>query len=444
MTSPSVVFASNTRAALDRTILLMRDELLASASDESLLQSLRGTTVHVASNRANLLSEAAQHALVSTVLLAARSGASISLDVPNVELIGMHMPLTGGRLVDDLMAVGQDLIPGISITVDAPSHTDITLLIGDTPCTARSNLGWRLVGTPWTGALVATTIGGHRWGCDSSPFGPLAAAGLGATEIFKTTMRRLATHARSPRIFEALFAPVTEVRVAIAEDGTPPPRASLGAFDIVSAGAITHALLYALSRIPGVRGNVRIIEPERSDWSNLNRYSFLLRSRLGDFKALDLATMLSVTGIVTEPILARFDEGLLRTVSPLATRVLVGVDDIPTRWEVQRARPSWLGIGASSHYCALCSFHTPSTACAHCLHPVDEVLDGPIPTAAFVSHWAGLRLAALFVQQTMGIDVGRSVQATYMSTLRLDSPTGIWRAPVAARPTCPLACGMEA
>jgi hypothetical protein len=50
--------------------------------------------------------------------------------------------------------------------------------------------------------------------------------------------------------------------------------------DIVSGGAITHSVLYTLARMPSIRGQVRVIEPDVAEVSNLNRYALLLRRTL--------------------------------------------------------------------------------------------------------------------------------------------------------------------
>jgi hypothetical protein len=57
----------------------------------------------------------------------------------------------------------------------------------------------------------------------------------------------------------------------------PQPAASppleAGDVDAISGGAITHALLFCLLRIPGLRIHVRVIEEQHAKLSNLNRYA---------------------------------------------------------------------------------------------------------------------------------------------------------------------------
>jgi len=209
----------------------------------------------------------------------------------------------------------------------------------------------------------------------------------------------------------------------------------------VSGGAIIQAALYALSRIPDARGDIRVIEPEVADLTNLNRYSLLRRSRTASLKAVDLAEM-GLAGFRVEPITERYDAAFRERLGPPAPAVLVGVDDIPSRWEVQAARPLWLGVGATTHYSAMSSYHVAGLGCARCLHPTDEPGGGPIPTVSFVSHWAGLWLASLFARERIGARPPVLEQSAYFTSLRAESSASLWLGPVAVRSDCPFRCGV--
>jgi hypothetical protein len=84
------------------------------------------------------------------------------------------------------------------------------------------------------------------------------------------------------------------------------------------------------------------------------------------------------------------------------------------------------------------SHHAAGLPCVGCLHARDEPTRGPIPTAAFVSFWAGLVLAARLVRSVAGSEPPAAEQQVYLPTVRLDA--GAWRSPVAFRPDCRLAC----
>lgn len=429
---------STAREALDRTLLLMRDDVVDDVPDAALLDALRGHPVLVSADAANLESEAAQHALIATALLCARMGVPVFVDAPNVPLRGIHAPLTGPRLVDALLDIGADLVPGVEISADPAGPLPSSILVGDTGSRGRRQDALVLDGDAWTGRARREGVG-ERWREVPVPVGPLASAGLAAAEVFKAAMRRLSHGARSPGAFRSLHAPCRVASLHLGGASTAAVTGQLGAFDVISGGAIAQAALYTLARVPGVTGQARVIEPERGDLTNVNRYSFLRRSRVGMLKVDDLASYsLGELDLVGVP--SRFDDEFLGRHGPLRPDVLVGVDDIPSRWAVQRANPAWVGVGATTHHSAMASFHRPGIPCARCLHPRDEAQNGPIPTVSFVSHMAGVLLAAIFLRHRAGERLPLAAQQIYLATLRADSRSAFWMSPVAARANCPFGC----
>jgi hypothetical protein len=65
---------------------------------------------------------------------------------------------------------------------------------------------------------------------------------------------------------------------------------------------------------------------------------------------------------------------------------------------------------------------------------------GPIPTVAFVSHWAGLLLAWRLVRARLGLAVDTERQYDFFTPLRPDFPAALWRSPVALRRDCRNGC----
>ena len=423
--------------ALDRTLLLMRDYLKDDTPSDCLVDALLSTSVVFVANSESLRSEPAQHALVASILLMARSGARIYLDCPNVPLIGNHSPLIGDRLLDGIVDVCSDIVPGCFATVGWPAEQpDLAVFVGTSPFKGCASQMIRLGGGIWVGSIAPSVASGSLWPSRRSPFGALAAAGLAATEAFKSSMRKLAQHATHPQIFAEFFAAVSDASVSLAPPGTPVPPSNLGAFDFVSGVAITQSALYAISRIPDVRGLGRVIEHDRNDLTNLNRNAFLRRSRVGFLKAEDLVS-LPWGEIVLRAAPYRYEDSTKERFLPFAPSVLVGVDHIPTRWAVQREQPLWLGVGATNHYMSVASYHTQSLACVGCLHPGDDQANGPIPTVSFVSHWAGLWLAAMFCRHLTG-SIKPNEQSVFLSLLRPDSPAAVWMGQVPRRLDCPV------
>ena len=213
----------------------------------------------------------------------------------------------------------------------------------------------------------------------------------------------------------------------------------LGDVDVISGGAITNAALYALRRMPWVTAELRIIEPELLDLTNLNRYALARRSCVGMPK-IDMLASYTRDGLSITGVPARFDGRAAQALAPIARRVLVGVDHIPSRWLVQAEAPrSWIGIGASSHDFVLVSAHPSGAPCVGCVHPKDDEAGGPIPTISFVSFWAGLIQALdLSVRQHHNHSASHSIHSR-MATRTRQPPraTPSQSGPI---PGCPLHC----
>jgi hypothetical protein len=422
-----------TQDALSRTILLMRDYL--DAPDDALLDGLLGTTVLLASDAENLQSHSAQTAYFTAATLMARSGASVFLSAPDVPLIGKQPPSNGTHLIDSLVELGNDLIPGVPFRIGEPRQpADLGFVLGTTHPKTHARETWRFGGGECEGWLEPFSVVRSAIPADW-PLGGLAAGGLVAAEAFKGTMRKLSNFALNVESFAEVFAPSARAEFALRGVRFTKEVIDFGFVDAISAGAVTHAFFFALARIPKSRGEFRVIEPQISDLSNLNRYELLRRSRLNTSKAEDLAS-LDLGGLKITPVVERFPH----RIRGLSSSVIVGVDDIPTRWSAQAAAPGWLGVGATTHFSAMVTEHVPGLPCSGCAHPKDDPGELPIPTAAFVSHWAGLLLAGSIVARASGQRVSPSEQQTYFSPLRSDSVDSVFRGPVPLRSDCPLRC----
>src|ERR1700730_9132748 len=78
--------------------------------------------------------------------------------------------------------------------------------------------------------------------------------------------------------------------------------------------------------------------------------------------------------------------------------------------------------------------HRPGMGCAECLHPLDDPGTAPIPTAAFVSYWAGLLLATYFLRHVTRKPVAPTEQQIYLTPFRAENSV---RSAVPRRAGCP-------
>ena len=125
----------------------------------------------------------------------------------------------------------------------------------------------------------------------------------------------------------------------------------------------------------------------------------------------------------------------------MAPFVLVGVDNIPSRWEVQRCTSGILVVSGTSHFSISSSCHGPAEPCCGCQHPVDDP-DGPMatPTVSFISFWAGLTMAVRLIRRVVGASYTLDRQHLWLTPLRMDqSRAAVW-SPVTRRRDCPARC----
>ena len=434
-------FTMSSREALDRTLRLCRDLVPLRVDDTALLSALLGARVAIVADAPNLACGAAQSAVVALATQVLSLGASVDLLMPDVPLIARQPPLQGETLTAALVDFGADFVPGPSVSHGATRNRwSAVFVVGSSAWKGSQANAWRLAGSPGTGDLLPVTatapsfVGPH-------PIGALAAATLGATEAFKAVISPLVI-GEAVGVREQL-EPTVRARRRLLDDTIAMLPLDLGRVDCISAGAITQAFVHALLRVPNLRAHLRVVEPDHLELSNLNRYPLARRSLLHLLKSAVLerfsSPMFRIDGTPT-----LFDEETVHSITPLAPRVVVGTDDIPSRWLVQAQRPAWMAVGATTHFLVLCSEHTPALACAQCLHPRDDGVRAVIPTISFVSYWAGLELAARILRQASGAGLRPEAQATLLGTLQPNGPHALLQYVVPRERACPRGCGRAA
>jgi len=361
-------------------------------------------------------------------------GMQVALSIPEVEMIGPQPPLTTGPLRATLFAMSESLIPGASVQGDIGFQPDIVFVLGDTEFD-RTQLFWRLNGDAWAGSLQMGEIESRPWRSDWT-VGSMISAALAANEAFKFAVRGLPLRDQGNDVF---FEPSRACGFDFGEITLSQEIVDLGRVDVISAGAITQSALYALLRFPSVRMSGRIFDDDITADSNMNRNMLSVRADIGTAKA-QLVADICADRFQFQAIRSRFT-GTGTEIGDLASRVLIGVDDIPSRWQVQRRSSGWLAVGGTSHFSISSSDHSSASPCCGCLHPVDDLAGGnPIPTISFVSFWAGLATAVRLLREGVGQPYGPSQQHLWLTPLRLDQPHAAMWLPVVAVSNCPVSC----
>jgi hypothetical protein len=136
--------------------------------------------------------------------------------------------------------------------------------------------------------------------------------------------------------------------------------------------------------------------------------------------------------LVTEDVIGR--------AQPWARWVLVGTDNVETRWLVQASWPERLVVAGSAGFMVVVSEHDTTRGCAGCLHAWREEVGGDVPTVSFVSYLGGLMAAARILRWSVAGPTPASEQATEAWADRLDGDHGFRNVGVPRINACPVGC----
>ena len=425
----------NAAQSLDRTLRLLQGDLFPSLTLPSIARELTTSTVVVRADQANLETPSAQTALATTFVCLAQLGVRVVLDLPEVSMRGYQPPLRGRRLRHAFFDLGKDL--AIALRRVACGQPDATILIGDTPAAIVSAVPvLRIGGDDWSARVSTGVIPDVPPFRSELPFGAAIAGAACAAEVMRIILGRIARTRKVPVAAEFALGSPQSVSVDLPAFELRPLR-DVGAIDVVSAGAITNAFLFSLLRVGRLAGSARIFDSDIAEITNLNRYSLLRRSLLGEQKVALLADF-STHSFRIDPIASRLDLKTLKWAAPLRDRVLVGVDDIPSRWLVQERCAGWLCVAGTSHFTAMVSEHTRATPCAACLHPRDDPnAPAKLPTISFTSMIAGALQAYRLLASVSGV---APANPTLAATFNLGAERAVAPIGLVANPACPIAC----
>jgi ThiF family protein len=247
------------------------------------------------------------------------------------------------------------------------------------------------------GSLNSTSVVGQGWlaaissagptpalpAAPYNPFGPILAACFGAADVFKRLL-----HADPEKV--TLFGPSVFSAYSYQVWGNdsypdlgpvPPPRIDLPVTLLAGAGAVGNAFAYSLSELPGVRGQLAVVDKQDvEDDSNLNRYSLAYHEDAHGARParkVDLVNRIfEGSGIRCTPHKEEIGSYLGRMFAgeePRPRAVISAVDNNEIRPTLQRLWPDTLIEGATSDSLFQVSRHAyaDGLACLMCIHTVN-------------------------------------------------------------------------
>jgi hypothetical protein len=421
--------------ALARTTALINEQFFESRADpDGIAEGLMASTVALVSDDRNSTSRAGQAALISAFQMIARMGMTIELIAPDVPLSAGAPGVRGDTLVGALLDLGRDLIAGASVREDH-RETDVTFAFGDSPTGIPGAL--RIAASDLSARISPAGVDAPQIACEC-PLGGLAAGAAAAAIALQAAMPRIEAATGQGRTTRALPSAGPPVHIDLAQlfGNLTANRVDLGAVDVISAGAVTNALLNCLLWLPG-SADISVLDDDTVDWDNLNRCMQFRASDVEDPKVEALAAA-ATDAVTIAPHIGRFLEpGPDNPPAALAPRVAVGVDDIRARWWVQRSWPEYLYIAATSLYEATCTTHRPGGPCAGCAHPHAAPPPQEIPTISFVSFWGGLLQVSAMLADAAEPRPGRRIT---VFPFALGEPTWFLAHPLPHGAECAMSC----
>jgi len=239
-----------------------------------------------------------------------------------------------------------------------------------------------------------------------NPFGPILGACFGAAEVFKRLLhagpQKLAF--LEPSVFSAYSYQVWDAGGTLDSRPALPQEIELPATLLAGAGAVGNAFGYALAEVPGVHGELAIVDREDvEDETNLNRYSLGLHDdACGPVhsRKVDLIDrVLKSTRVRCVPHKEEIEAYLKRLFAQEESRpraIISAVDNNDIRPSLQRLWPDILIEGATSDSLFQVSRHAyaEGLACLMCIHTIESTADAR-PYEEFVAERSGLSPTAI-------------------------------------------------
>lgn len=233
---------------------------------------------------ATINSFAGQVCISTAAMLMARTGHQVFVDTPDAHLVGSQPPLAGTWFHQALTDVGERLIEGVPILIGSPPASDIVFYLGgDLPWVSSPAARSVMIGASDWAAQVGEWPQTQSWSAQNWAFGAMAAAVLMAAEATKVSARALMQYSQYAEGLRPQFRDSAKAKLELAPASTPLSY-DIGELDLISAGAVSNGLLYALLRVPGIAGTIRTFDEDVSEGPNLNRNMLLTREWLDQKK----------------------------------------------------------------------------------------------------------------------------------------------------------------
>jgi hypothetical protein len=248
------------------------------------------------------------------------------------------------------------------VATDRTDGFDAILSVGSmvqpsSPWTAINSNGW--VARVSSGEIALPGI------CDEqNPIGALAAACLGAGEVFK---RLIALDPARGGLLDGVAFSLHTYELPPADSGPALPDIIKADLLVVGAGAIGNGIVALLGDLP-ISGNIHVVDRQRFEPENLGTCLLIGPEDLGKPKASVMEEILKAFGKTARGVECSFGDYAATLTGQYPRLVLNGLDNIEVRHEVQRTLwPDLILDGAIGDFSCQASGHPWAQEDAACL-----------------------------------------------------------------------------
>ena len=325
-------------------------------------------------------------------------------------------------LTETLALQARAINPAIEI-LDDVNHVTAMLVVGSTRTCAPAIV--YLGSDGWIAKVSSKNPVGS--GNSGLAFGAGAAICFGTANLFRKVFDAELGNGRDDDIAISLVDLIPNAP----KPANPSQRSrDLGETHLVGAGAIGTAAVWALRETTGLRGDLPVIDVEKVELSNLQRYLLTDQRSIEKFKVDIVASELEGSGIRVQPHRMRWGEYLAQTSRWNLKSVAVAVDSAEDRCAIQASLPATIlnawtqpgDLGISRHFafgrdaCLTCLYLPRETqknedelvAVAICMpdrqHEVRQLLHSgePVPPEFFTAMAAAMAVPERELEQFRG------------------------------------------
>lgn len=297
-------------------------EILSGFSYMDFERVLSNIVVQVAFDSDAVTTSEGRHALDLSVRLAARLYPTLMLTA---------LDSSAAPLIEEMQSLAKRINPDISFV--SSTNPNISVVIGRK--SINQSPAFYLGSENWIAKMSDEgPLGSHD---SNNPIGAGASACFGAANMFRTLFKT--------QLFEGEPDPPFSLSLldfslnGKGDNPKLPQNVSIGELPVAGIGAIGSSFVWSMANVSGLAGEIHLIDPEKIELSNLQRYVLSEFNEIGEYKVDSCASHLCQESVSVIPFRCTVGEYVASRRDIWMETVVIGVDSAKARWELQGILP---------------------------------------------------------------------------------------------------------